>query len=205
VTSFDHAFWEERWARALAGHRQDGTERPPNSHLVAELGELEPGLALDAGCGDGVNAIWLAQRGWRVLGVDISESALAIARSRAAAAAGASVAERIEWCAADLQHWTPTPGAYDLVMSLYVHIPGPTAGMVARLATGVAPAGTLFFAGHSPHERHGDPETHSGEREVDVASIVAALNRNHWEFERATDRVRRESAVDTLIRARRLA
>src|SRR5687768_14452181 len=56
----------------------------PNGVLVAEVADLAPGRALDVGCGEGADALWLARRGWQVTGVDISETAL-----RRAAAAGA--------------------------------------------------------------------------------------------------------------------
>jgi SAM-dependent methyltransferase len=49
-----------------------------------------PGQALDLGCGSGAHAVTLAQRGWRVVGVDQIDKALVRARNRAAAA-GAQV------------------------------------------------------------------------------------------------------------------
>ena len=205
MSTFDPAFWEEHWARTRAEHDQQVAERPPSPHLAVELAELEPGIALDAGCGDGVNAIWLAQRGWRVVAIDIAESALAIARARAAAA-GAEIAERITWVAGDLQYWTPKPGLYDLVACLYVHTPGSVAEMVQRLATGVAPGGTFLFVGHSPHERGTKSETITGgEREVGVETVLHALDSSGLELTRAEAQAHRGAAIDSVVRARRRA
>src|SRR3954470_6989189 len=69
----------------------------PNGRLVAEVADLAPGRALDVGCGEGADAIWLAQRGWTVTAIDVS--AVAVDRARAAAdAAGATV----EWVCGDV-------------------------------------------------------------------------------------------------------
>ena len=45
----------------------------PNRFLVAEAGDLDPGRALDLACGEGRNAVWLAQWGWQVEAVDFAE------------------------------------------------------------------------------------------------------------------------------------
>ena len=58
----------------------------PNRQLVVEAADLPPGTALDAGSGEGGDALWLAERGWRVTAVDFSpvalERAAAVARAR---------------------------------------------------------------------------------------------------------------------------
>ena len=108
--TFDRDFWERHWAQALREHPDNVASRPPNAHLVAEIGDLAPGLALDAGCGHGADTIWLAASGWRVTAVDFSVTALEHARSMAEAV-GADVAERIEWVEGDLGSWVPPPPA----------------------------------------------------------------------------------------------
>src|SRR5262245_61215546 len=68
----------------------------PNGRLVAELADANPGPALDVGCGEGADAIWLAQHGWTVTAIDISD--VAIGRGQQAAEhAGVMV----EWICGD--------------------------------------------------------------------------------------------------------
>lgn len=111
MTTFDRSFWEERWSEVLREHAARVADRPPNAHLSAEARNLRPGFALDAGCGHGSHALWLAARGWQVTAVDFSATALAHARSTAEAV-GADVAERIDWVEGDLAAWAPQPGHY---------------------------------------------------------------------------------------------
>src|ERR687895_2451390 len=143
--TFDRDSWERRWSR-VHEHPDAVAQRPPNAHLLAEVADLRPGLALDAGAGHGAEALWLAARGWRVTAVDFSATALDHARSTAATI-GADVAERVDWVEGDLATWTPQPGDYDLVVCLYVHVAGSVAEMVRRMTAGVAPGGTLFLVG----------------------------------------------------------
>jgi SAM-dependent methyltransferase len=204
MTTFDRGFWEERWAQALREHAEDVTHRPPNAHLIAELEHQRPGIALDAGCGHGSDARWLAARGWQVTAVDFSQTALAHARSTAEAA-GTDVAERIEWVEGDLGTWTPEPGRYDLVACLYVHMAGSVEEMVRRLATGVAPGGTLFLVGHRPIDPATGAETAAaGQMQVSVDTVVAALDPGRWDLVVVKDRPRATAGtgVDAVIRAR---
>jgi SAM-dependent methyltransferase len=80
----------------------------PNPHLVSETSELAPGRAIDVGCGEGGDAIWLARQGWQVIGADISPVGLERA-ARNAGEAGAEVAARITWRQLDLfaEAWEP--------------------------------------------------------------------------------------------------
>ena len=133
----------------LREHADKLARRPPNAHLMAEAANLPPGRALDAGCGHGAETLWLAAHGWQVTAVDFSRAALAHGRSMAEAF-GADVAARVEWIESDLASWSAEPGHYDLVVCLYVHVAGSVEDMVARMADGVAPGGTLFLVGHRP-------------------------------------------------------
>ena len=81
AAAYDQRFWEERWSEALREHGPRIAQRPPNEYLTATVAELTPGRALDAGCGNGSEALWLATRGWRVTAVDFSATALANGRS----------------------------------------------------------------------------------------------------------------------------
>ena len=207
MTGFDRSFWEGRWSQVLREHPDRVAHRPPNPHLSAAVGALRPGLALDAGCGHGSDALWLAGRGWQVAAVDFSATALAHARSTAEAA-GAEVAERIDWVEGDLATWTPQPSRYELVACLYVHVAGSLEEMVRRMAAGVAPGGTLFLVGHRPIDPATGAVTAAADQvQVSVDTAVAALDPGRWELIVAEDRPRAVAGtgVDAVICARRLS
>ncbi|WP_026532999.1 SAM-dependent methyltransferase [Arthrobacter sp. H41] len=149
---FEHAvFDQEFWDRRYAGQHRVWSGNP-NPHLVAETQEHTPGRALDVGCGEGADAIWLAGRGWRVTGVDISPVALARARGQADAA---QVGDRIEWFAEDLLSWEPEPLGYDLVSVQFMQLPpADRTPLFQRLAASVAPGGTFLIVGHHPSDMH---------------------------------------------------
>jgi SAM-dependent methyltransferase len=173
---------------------------------LAAVSELPPGLALDAGCGHGAETLWLAAHGWRVTAVDFSTSALAHARSTADAL-GPEVAERIEWVEGDLATWAPPLLRFDLVVCLYVHVSGSVREMVRRLASGVAPGGTLFMVGHRPIDPStGAPTAAAGQTQVSVEDALAALEPPEWQWLVAEERPRAVagSDVDAVLRARRL-
>src|SRR5690606_5242434 len=125
---YDRDHWERLWARTLVEHGDKVARRPPNRLLTEVAGPLPAGRALDAGCGHGAESLWLAAHGWTVTGVDFSAAALAHARDRAATAD----LHGITWVEGDLSAWSPAPGAYDLVLSLYVHVPGSLEARVTR-------------------------------------------------------------------------
>jgi SAM-dependent methyltransferase len=116
----------------------------PNRFLVSEAGGLAPGRALDLACGEGRNAIWLAELGWRVTAVDFSEVAIAKALERAARE-GAEV----DFVCADLLDFEPEADAYDLVVVLYLQLPaGERQLVLSRAASALAHGGTLLLVGH---------------------------------------------------------
>lgn len=127
------------WEAVYAG---DVPESPVDSDLVSLASSLQPGTALDLGCGAGQNSIWLAQRGWRVHGIDIASGAIERAQL---AAAGAGVEATFE--TADVTTWR-TRERFDLVISTYALPPRGTgrdhALVTARDA--VAPGGTALVA-----------------------------------------------------------
>jgi 2-polyprenyl-3-methyl-5-hydroxy-6-metoxy-1,4-benzoquinol methylase len=202
---FDRDFWEQLWSKTLREHGEKVSHRPPNAHLTAEVADLRPGRALDAGCGHGADTLWLAAQGWRVTAVDFSAAALAHGRSMAEAA-GTAIAEGIEWIERDLAGWTVPPENYDLVVCLYVHVAGSVEDMVRRMANGVAAGGTLFLVGHRPIDpASGAATAASNQVQVSVESAVAALGSNLWELLVAENRPRAVAGagVDAVIRARR--
>ena len=201
-------FWESHYRDHPAAHHHR-----PNAHLVSEAADLSAGRALDAGCGEGADAIWLASRGWEVTAVDLSTTALDRARTRAAEGQ-ADIAERIEWVQADLTGWTPTEDHFDLVSAQYVHVPESARELLfVRLAAAVAPGGTLLVTGHHPSDL--DTTMSRGEETalyVTAEQIAATLHADRWKIEVAesrpreeTDREHRKVTVsDTVLRARRI-
>ena len=192
-----------RWAQALREHPDEVAGRPPNAHVLAAAGNLQPGFALDAGCGNGSEALWLAVGGWRVTAVDFSPTALEHARATAQAV-GADIAERLEWIEGDLAAWTPQAGRFDLVISVYVHVAGSVGEMVTRLGTAVAPGGTLLLIGHSPVDpATGEPTPAAGQSQVSVDAALGALDTREWEIVVAEQRPRAAvgTGVDAVVQA----
>jgi SAM-dependent methyltransferase len=143
VTSAEQ-YWEERYrdeGRVWSGQ--------PNQLLVREAGPLPPGTALDLGCGEGGDAIWLAAQGWQVTAVDVSDTAL---RRGGDHARDAGVAAKISWERHDLSRSFPE-GSFDLVSAQFLHSPvaadGEREAILRRAAAAVAPGGILLVAGHA--------------------------------------------------------
>ena len=132
----------------------------PNRFLVAEVDGLRPGRALDLACGAGRNAVWLAERGWRVTGVDFSDVALGKAAELAA-----SRGVDVEWVVADVLDHEPEPAAFDLVALLYLQLPRAALLRAVRSAArAAAPGGTLVVLGHDTTnlaDGHGGPKNAS--------------------------------------------
>lgn len=121
----------------------------PNVALVDEVKTMVPGRALDVGCGEGADAIWLAQRGWEVTALDPSGVALARAR-RAAAIAGAAVG----WLQGGLADVELAVGGFDLVSVFYpALLKSAASGPERKLQGLVAPGGTLLFVHHARIDR----------------------------------------------------
>lgn len=136
---FDAEFWERHWRDAGSDQA-----RPPHPYLAVETVGLHPTTALEAGCGAGAEALWLAEHGWAVTAVDVSERALSGARERAGRHRAGG---RVRWVQADLETWEPD-AAFDLVTTHYAHASGEQLDLYARIAGWVAPGGTLLVVGH---------------------------------------------------------
>jgi SAM-dependent methyltransferase len=150
TTLHSAAFWDERY-----GSGDQIWSGRPNQRLVESVSGRAPGSALDIGCGEGADAIWLAGEGWTVTAVDVSAVALQRA-ARQAAAAGPDVAARIAWRREDLREWTPEPESYDLVSEQFLHLPSALRiRQHERFAAAVRPGGMLLVVGHHP----GDNDT----------------------------------------------
>jgi SAM-dependent methyltransferase len=187
---FDRAAWEERYQSMPAVW--SGRANP---QLVAEVAELRPGRALDVGCGEGADAVWLAARGWQVTAVDISATAVERA-ARHAAEAGAAVADRIDWVRADLREQPPAADAYDLVSAQFMHLPvDQRRELFARLAAAVAVGGTLLIVGHDPADlRTTAHRMHFPEMMYTADEVAADLDPACWTV--LTAQARRRATVD---------
>ncbi len=162
-------YWEARYA--------DGRTRwsgNVNASLATEVASLTPGTALDVGCGQGGDAIWLAARGWTVTATDVAQSALDTGAEKAAAAA---VATAITWEQHDLGVSFPA-GTFDLVTTSFLHSPVelPRTAILRRAAAAVAPGGTLLVIGHAPSATHAHADLPTAE---DVVADLA-LPTDEW-------------------------
>jgi SAM-dependent methyltransferase len=187
----------------------------PNGTLVNEIDGLTVGRALDVGAGEGGDAVWLAERGWRVTANDISQRAL----DRVAAVAEAR-SLTIECHHTDANAYGAFEfAAFDLVSAQYASIPRTPDGRgVDNLLGAVAPGGTLLVVGHDLEPMRAPINTHEHSRAFDpdayvrVDDFAAALaDSPDWAIEVHERRPRPPGAAsashhvdDIVLRARRL-
>lgn len=179
--TFDQDYWDQHWDSRRSGTPPAPAVTPPNPHLLREVADLPPGTALEAGCGAGAEAIWLASRGWDVTAVDIAQEPLARAAAQAAAS---GVADRVRWVQADLTTWEPA-ASHDLVTTHYAHPATPQLEFYDRIAAWVSPGGTLLIVGHL-HHGHGDGEPPAS-ASVTAADITRRLDPTAWDVVTATE------------------
>lgn len=135
-------FWEAHY-----GERERIWSGRVNAQLPGILAGVVPGRALDLGCGEGGDAVWLAENGWQVKAVDISETAI----GRAAAAADArGVRDRIEFERHDLSDTFPV-GTFDLISAQFLHstVRLERPQILRKAADAVAPGGRLVIVDHA--------------------------------------------------------
>lgn len=198
----DSKFWDDMYRS-----RDQVFSGAPNGVLVAEVTGLPPGQALDVGCGEGGDALWLARNGWQVTAVDISATAL-----QRGAAAGTDVAGRVTWRQSDLSISPPPADAFDLVSVQYFPLRLQPDHIALRgLLNAVAPGGTLLFAGHDPADLAPRPEHGFDPGDYYQADDIAGLLDPDWTVLANETRPRTAPAPagthhthDTVLRARRL-
>jgi len=135
-------YWEAHY-----GERERIWSGRVNAQLPGILAGVVPGRALDLGCGEGGDAVWLAENGWQVTAVDISETAI----GRAAAAADArGVRDRIEFERHDLSDTFPE-GTFDLISAQFLHstVRLERPQILRNAADAVAPGGRLVIVDHA--------------------------------------------------------
>jgi SAM-dependent methyltransferase len=193
--------WDERYSgsdRMFSGN--------PNFALVTEVGGLRPGRALDVGCGEGADAVWLAGQGWAVTALDVSRVAL----ERAALHAG-EAAVQVEWVHSGLVEAVLPAAGFDLVSVQYPALPSsPDRAAEHALLAAVAPGGLLLavfhagFDGEAAKARGIDPADY-----VLLPDVLSVLD-DGWEAEVDEERPRDVPAGggqhthDVVLKARRL-
>jgi SAM-dependent methyltransferase len=162
-TAAQAAEWDARY-----GEREGAMwSGRPNGRLVTDGADLAPGPALDVGCGEGADAIWLAGRGWTVTAIDISDVAVGRAR-QAAESAGVAV----EWVCGDALQTPFPPRSFDLVSLQYPALPKAAGEAAVRtLLDTVRPGGLLLAVYHDLDDEHRE---HMRSKGVDPADYVGA-------------------------------
>jgi 16S rRNA G1207 methylase RsmC len=191
--------WDERYRS-----KPEIWSGKPNAVLVAEVADLQPGTALDAGAGEGGDAVWLAEHGWQVTAADISSVAIERAAKRAS-----DTGLAITWLHADLAK-VSAPATYDLVTAHFLHVPKADQQPLFRhLAAAVALGGTLLVVGHDLSDATKLPRPDLAEYGWTAEEVAAALDES-WTIETAEARPRQAkdpdgneiTIADAILRAR---
>jgi SAM-dependent methyltransferase len=148
--------WEERY-----GERDRIWSGKVNDRLAEVAATLTPGHALDLGCGEGGDALWLAENGWRVTAVDIAQTALDRAKADAQAR---NLGSRIDFQRLDLTENLPG-GSFDLVSAHFLHstFDWDRTALLRSAAHTVKPGGVLLIVDHAAAPPWANPEIHHHE------------------------------------------
>ena len=185
-------FWDELYAAKPAVW-----SGRVNANLASVAGALTPGRALDLGCGEGGDAIWLAQQGWRVTGIDIST--VAIERARAAAVDAGVDAALLDFARGDLETWSPD-GELDLITASFFQSPVhlSRAEILRKAALMLAPGGHLLTVAHAGAPSWVQDSEHPAHLFVQPDREIAELARpaGAWETVIAESRTRDVTSPD---------
>jgi SAM-dependent methyltransferase len=197
----------EEWDTRYAEREQLWSGRP-NGALEAEVAGLTPGRALDVGCGEGADAVWLAREGWEVTAIEVSGVALERAAGHARDA-GVTV----RWVHAALTEAALAPGSFDLVSAQYpALLRTPDAAAERALLAAVAPGGVLLVVHHAGMETRQADDGDFDPADYVWPSMISALFDDDWEIEADEQRPRvapdggagAHHTDDVVLRARRL-
>lgn len=184
-------FWEDRYAgsdRVWSGR--------VNAALAAIAPTLVPGRALDLGCGEGADVIWLGQNHWRATGIDISPTA--IERARLAAKEAGLDEERATFLAADLGSVNQAERAerYDLVTASFLHSPVQLSRteILRSGADRVEPGGSLLITSHAAAPPWADASAHE-HRFLSPEEELAALDLDPGQWQVVVAEVRPRAAT----------
>lgn len=198
----DAADWDSRYSETDTMWSEE-----PNVFLVEKVGGMKPGRALDLGCGEGRNALWLAERGWAVTAVDFSE--VAVERGRHwANRRGLEVDFRVS----DVTEFDPEPESYDLVIVFYMQLPKDAVrNVLGRAVEAVARGGTLLVVAHdldNLEHGYGGPPTpgvlYTTDLVLDSIGALSLVEAGQVRRLVATSEGE-QTAIDTLVLARRPA
>lgn len=194
-TAIDH--WE-----GMYGERPRWSGRV-NTTMAEVAASLPAGHALDLGCGEGGDALWLVEQGWRVTAVDISPTAIARA---AQAEVDRDQRNRVTWVAADLATWR-TDEMFDLVTASFFHsrVDLPRTDILRRAAERIRPGGHLLLVSHvfeteqdiPPWAAHNHSEHEGAEQPLLLAphEEVAELDLDPAQWEIVIQEVRSREAT----------
>ncbi len=137
-------FWNQRYSGDDLVYGE-----APNEFLASAADRLaSAGTALDIGAGEGRNALFLASRGLDVLAVDQSEVGMQKAARRADARG-----LKLRTQAVDLQDFDAAPGSFDVVTSIFVHLPAALRATVhRRVASWLKPNGVYLLEAYAPDQ-----------------------------------------------------
>jgi 2-polyprenyl-3-methyl-5-hydroxy-6-metoxy-1,4-benzoquinol methylase len=133
-------FYDRAYARPLTGDPSVDSPRSPSAFVVEAVKGLKRGAALDLGCGQGRNAVYLAGAGWKVTGMDLSQAGLDAAQANAAMAGVTIRTEKGAYATYDLG-----AGRWDLVAVIFAWAPVAEPTFLARLKDSLKPGGVLLF------------------------------------------------------------
>jgi SAM-dependent methyltransferase len=169
------AHWEAHY-----GERDRVWSGRVNVQFADVVTDLPPGRALDLGCGEGADAVWLAERGWDVIAVDISETALGRAAKEAMSR---GVAARIDFVQIDLSDGFPD-GTFDLVSAQFLHstVYLDRSTILANAAAALRPGGVLVIVDHGSAPPWASKLDHHHEF-PSAEEVVAGMDLNDDEFE----------------------
>ena len=177
--------WEQRYCEA-----DRVWSGKANATMTSIVGEFPPGRAIDLGCGEGGDVLWLAEQGWQAHGLDISTVAIDRARSEAVARG----LERATFTAADLSTWRPEPDSVELVTAAFFqsHVALDRIEILRRAATAIRPGGHLVVISHAQPPSWSSAHQHEGPQLVSARDDAAelALPSDAWVIEAADERSR---------------
>ncbi|MEC5183764.1 SAM-dependent methyltransferase [Cryobacterium sp. MP_3.1] len=200
-------FWDQRYA----GNATLWSGRP-NAALVSETHYLRPGRALDVGCGEGADALWLAAQGWDVTALDVSRVALERAARQAELVRADLVGGTVRWLHSGLVEAALPAASFDLVSAQYPALLRTEENIAERaLLDAVAPGGVLLIV-HHPTPTAAEAAAHGFDPDLYVSPAqVAAMLDDSWRIEVDETRPRHVATgagahhtEDVVVRARRL-